>query len=220
MGNQYFLFVNEIFMDVRLVGAPPSAIGKFGGDTDNWIWPRHTGDFSLFRVYAGTDNKPAGWSADNIPYKPVYYFPISLKGVEEGDFTMVFGYPGSTSEYVPSYHIDMVKNHLNPRLIDIRTEKIRILEEAINSDPLYGSSIRQDRRNPIHGRSGRRAPWTGKNEDNREKAGVRIKSVKWIETDPARQSKYGGILPAYRDLYADSASICWLTILQAGYERC
>jgi hypothetical protein len=98
MGNQYFLFVNETFRDVRFVGAPPSAIGKFGGETDNWIWPRHTGDFSLFRIYADKNNKPADYSKDNVPYKPAYFFPISLKGVREGDFTMVFGYPGSTSE--------------------------------------------------------------------------------------------------------------------------
>jgi len=204
MGNQYFLFVNEIFMDVRLVGAPPSAIGKFGGDTDNWIWPRHTGDFSLFRVYAGTDNKPAEWSADNLPYKPAYYFPISLKGVEEGDFTMVFGYPGSTFQYVPSYHIDMVKNHLNPRLIDIRTEKIRILEEAINSDPL----LRIKYSAKIAGISNSWKKWQGellgleRMRTIEKKQEYESNLSKWIETDPARQSKYGGILPAYRDLYA------------------
>ena len=111
MGKQYFLFVYETFRDVRFVGAPPSAIGKFGGETDNWIWPRHTGDFSLFRIYADKDNKPADFSKSNVPYKPLYHFPVSLKGIKEGDFTMVFGYPGSTSEYVPSYHIDMVKNY-------------------------------------------------------------------------------------------------------------
>ena len=136
MGKQYFLFVNESFRDIRLVGAPPSAIGKFGGETDNWIWPRHTGDFSLFRIYADKDNKPADFSKDNVPYKPFYHFPISLKGIKEGDFTMVFGYPGTTSEYVPSYHIDMVKNFINPKMIAIRTKKIEIMEAAMNSDPL------------------------------------------------------------------------------------
>ena len=133
MGNQYFLFVNEVFRDIRLVGAPPSAIGKFGGETDNWIWPRHTGDFSLFRIYADKNNKPAEFSEDNVPYKPAYFFPISLKGVNEGDFTMVFGYPGATSEYVPSYYIDMVKNYINPKIIEIRTKKIEIMEAAMNA---------------------------------------------------------------------------------------
>ena len=136
MGKQYFLFVNETYRDVRLVGAPPSAIGKFGGETDNWIWPRHTGDFSLFRIYADQNNKPAEYSKENVPYKPLYHFPISLKGIKEGDFTMVFGYPGTTNEYVPSYHIDMVKNCINPPMIDIRTRKIEIMESAMNSDPL------------------------------------------------------------------------------------
>jgi hypothetical protein len=136
MGNQYFLFVNETFTDIRFVGAPPYAIGTFGGETDNWVWPRHTGDFSLFRVYANKDNKPAGYSKDNVPYKPLYHFPISLKGVNEGDFTMVFGYPGSTSEYAPSYYIDMVKNYVNPKMIAIRTKKIEIMEAAMKTDPL------------------------------------------------------------------------------------
>ncbi|HZK97804.1 MAG TPA: S46 family peptidase, partial [Prolixibacteraceae bacterium] len=93
-GNQYFIYIYEVFKDIRLVGAPPVAIGKFGGDTDNWIWPRHTGDFSLFRIYAGKDNKPAAYSPENVPYKPKKVFPINLKGFKEGDFTMVFGYPG------------------------------------------------------------------------------------------------------------------------------
>ncbi len=136
MGKQYFLFVNEIFRDIRLVGAPPSAIGKFGGETDNWVWPRHTGDFSIFRIYAGKDNKPADYSVENVPYKPLYHFPISLKGVREGDFTMVLGYPGTTTEYVPSYHIDMIKNKFNPNMIGIRTRKIEIMESAMKSDPM------------------------------------------------------------------------------------
>jgi len=99
-GNQYYMIIVEIFKDIRLVGAPPSNIGKFGGDTDNWMWPRHTGDFSLFRIYVGPDGKPAEYAEDNIPYEPKYYFPISLDGVEEDDFTFVFGYPARTNEYL------------------------------------------------------------------------------------------------------------------------
>ncbi|SMO73801.1 Peptidase S46 [Saccharicrinis carchari] len=134
-GNQYFLSVNEVFNDVRLVGAPPSAIGKFGGDTDNWMWPRHTGDFSLFRIYADKDNKPAAYSEDNVPYKPLKHFPISLKGVEEGDFTMVFGYPGSTEQYAPSFHLKMITQQVNPALIDMRTQKLQIIKKYQNQDP-------------------------------------------------------------------------------------
>ncbi len=204
MGNQYFLFVNEIFRDVRLVGAPPSAIGKFGGDTDNWIWPRHTGDFSLFRVYADKNNKPADYSPENIPYSPAYYFPVSLKGVKEGDFTMVFGYPGSTSEYVPSYHIDMVKNYIDPVLIDVRTRKIEILQSAINSDPL----LRIKYSAKIAGIANSWKKWQGELQGLErmgtigKKEEYEAKLTKWIDADISRKSKYGNILPAYKELYA------------------
>ncbi|MBR4506837.1 MAG: S46 family peptidase [Bacteroidales bacterium] len=119
-GNQYFMYVNEIFSDVRLVGAPPSSIGKFGGDTDNWMWPRHTGDFSMFRVYAGKDNKPADFSEANVPYAPLKHLEISLKGINEGDFTFVFGYPGTTHRYATHDYVDMVANAENPARIDLR----------------------------------------------------------------------------------------------------
>ncbi len=205
MGNQYFLFVNETFRDVRLVGAPPSAIGKFGGDTDNWIWPRHTGDFSIFRVYADRNNQPADYSADNVPYKPAYYFPISIKGIKEGDFTMVFGYPGSTSQYVPSYHIDMIKNYVNPEMIKIRTKKIEIIDEAINSDPL----IRIQYSAKKAGISNSWKKWIGEiqglermNTIGRKQA-FEEKLTSWIKEDEARISKYGDILPSYRDLYGN-----------------
>jgi len=203
MGNQYFLFVNETFRDVRLVGAPPSAIGKFGGDTDNWVWPRHTGDFSIFRVYADKDNKPADYSADNVPYKPAYYFPISLKGVKEGDFTMVFGYPGTTSEYVPSFHIDMVKNYVNPRLIEIRTRKIDIIDEAMNSDPL----IRIQYSAKKAGISNAWKKWIGEIQGlDRMKTISRKQEyeaaiAKWIGSDDARIKAYADILPSYKRIY-------------------
>jgi hypothetical protein len=203
MGNQYFLFVNETFRDVRLVGAPPSAIGKFGGDTDNWVWPRHTGDFSIFRVYAGKDNRPADYSPDNVPYKPAYYFPISLKGVKEGDFTMVFGYPGTTSEYVPSYHIDMVKNHVNPRLIEIRTRKIDIIDEAMNSDPL----IRIQYSAKKAGISNAWKKWIGEIQGLERMNTISRKQeyeaaiTKWIGSDPVRVKAYADILPSYKRIY-------------------
>lgn len=106
-GNEYYLFVVETFKDVRMVGAPPSAIGKFGGESDNWMWPRHNADFSVFRIYANKDNKPADYSPDNVPYKPKHVIPISLKGYNKGDFTMVYGFPGRTQEYLSSYAVDM-----------------------------------------------------------------------------------------------------------------
>ena len=134
-GNQYLLFVTETFKDVRLVGAPPSSIGKFGADTDNWMWPRHTGDFSMFRIYADANNRPATYSKDNVPYKPKRYLPISLDGVEEGDFTMVFGFPGRTNEYLPAVGVDQIVNVLNPAKIEVREEALKIVNTFMRQDP-------------------------------------------------------------------------------------
>lgn len=120
LGNEYYLLLNEVFRDVRLVGCPPSNIGKFGGDTDNWVWPRHTGDFSVFRVYADKDGRPADYSADNVPYKPAQHLEISLKGAEEGDFAFVFGYPARTSEYLPAVAVDQEANVIDPIAVDLR----------------------------------------------------------------------------------------------------
>ena len=129
-GNQQFLYVYEVFNDVRLVAAPPSSIGKFGGDTDNWIWPRHTGDFSVFRVYANKDNRPAEYSAENQPYRPARHFKISTKGVKEGDFTMIYGFPGNTQEYVISDAVKYVSEVSDPMKIELRTERLNIISEA------------------------------------------------------------------------------------------
>ena len=120
LGNEYYLLLNEVFRDVRLVGCPPSNIGKFGGDTDNWVWPRHTGDFSVFRVYADKDGHPANYSADNVPYKPAQHLQISLKGADEGDFAFVFGYPARTSEYLPAVAVDQEANVIDPIAVDLR----------------------------------------------------------------------------------------------------
>ncbi len=134
-GNQYFMYVNEVFTDVRLVGAPPSNIGKFGGDTDNWMWPRHTGDFSMFRVYVDKDNKPAAYSEDNVPYTPIKHMEISLKGVEEGDFTFVFGYPGTTRRYVTHDYVDLAANQENPVRIALRDIRLAHYNAAMQQSP-------------------------------------------------------------------------------------
>ena len=133
-GNQFFAFVYEVYTDVRLVGTPPSSIGKFGGDTDNWMWPRHTGDFSVFRVYAGKDNRPAAYSKDNVPYKAEKWLNISLDGIEEGDFGMIMGFPGSTERYMTSHEIDYMLEVDNPQRIYIRGERQKILREWMDSD--------------------------------------------------------------------------------------
>ena len=133
-GNQFFAFIYEEYPDVRLVGTPPSSIGKFGGDTDNWMWPRHTGDFSIFRVYAGKDNRPAEYSPENVPYKAEKWLDISLDGIKEGDFGMIMGFPGSTERYKTSYEIDYMLEVDNPQRIFIRGERQKILREFMNAD--------------------------------------------------------------------------------------
>ena len=133
-GNQYMLFVTETFTDVRLVGAPPTSIGKFGSDTDNWVWPRHTGDFSLFRIYADKNNRPAKYSKDNVPYTPKHFLPISLDGVAEDDFTLVFGYPGKTNEYLPAVAIEQIVNELNPAKIEIRDKALKVTDGFMRKD--------------------------------------------------------------------------------------
>ena len=132
--NQYFLFITETYNDVRLVGAPPSAIGNFGKDTDNWMWPRHTGDFSMFRIYAGKDNKPADYSPDNIPYTPKKSLTISLNGVKAGDFTMVFGFPGRTMEYLPGSAVEQIMTVNDPAKISIREKALTIIDEFMRKD--------------------------------------------------------------------------------------
>ena len=126
-GNQYFLFLYRQYEDVRLVGAPPSSIGKFGGDTDNWMWPRHTGDFSMFRIYADKDNNPAQYSKDNVPYRPKKYFHISTKGVQEGDFTFIYGFPGRTQEYLHSEGVRYIEETSDPHKIHLRTLRLGIM---------------------------------------------------------------------------------------------
>ena len=132
-GNQYILYIYEIYQDVRLVGTPPDAIGKFGGDTDNWMWPRHTGDFAVFRIYADTENKPAKYSPENVPYKPKQFVKISLKGYDENDFTFVYGFPGRTQEYLPSFAVDMLLKH-NPHKIKLRTQRLTIIDADMAND--------------------------------------------------------------------------------------
>ncbi|MBT3932970.1 MAG: serine protease, partial [Bacteroidetes bacterium] len=132
-GNEYYLFVYEVFTDVRLVGAPPSSIGKFGADTDNWMWPRHTGDFSLFRVYTGPDGKPAEYSTDNVPMKPKHHLPVSLKGVQKGDYAMIMGNPGSTERYLTSYGINTALQLKNPTIVNIRTKKLEVMREDMDA---------------------------------------------------------------------------------------
>lgn len=133
-GNQYLLFVLENYTDIRLVGAPPTSIGKFGSDTDNWMWPRHTGDFSLFRIYADKNNRPAEYSKDNVPFKPKHFLPVSLDGVAEDDFTLIFGFPGTTNEYLPAIAIDQIVHKINPAKIEVRNEALKVVDSYMRKD--------------------------------------------------------------------------------------
>ena len=134
-GNEFYLFTYETFKDVRLVGAPPSSIGKYGGDTDNWMWPRHTGDFALLRIYSDINGKPASYSKENIPYKPKHHLPIQLDGVENGDYSMVYGFPGRTNRYLTSFGIKEDLELSNPTIIEIRDKKLKIMKSGMDKNP-------------------------------------------------------------------------------------
>lgn len=134
-GNKYFMFIYEVYTDVRLVAAPPESLGKFGGDTDNWMWPRHTCDFSMFRVYSNNNNRPAAYSKNNRPYQPKHHLPVSLKGVDNGDFAMVMGYPGRTTRYLTSQGIDLAINDFNPSIVNIRDKRLKVMREVMDRKP-------------------------------------------------------------------------------------
>ena len=134
-GNQFLVFVYQRYKDVRLVGTPPESVGKFGGDTDNWEWPRHTGDFSVFRVYKSKDGKPADYAAGNVPLKPKYFLPVSIKGVKDGDYAMTYGYPGGTNRYETSYGVKLKTDIENPALVELRDMRLKYMFEQMKKDP-------------------------------------------------------------------------------------
>lgn len=192
-GNEYYLFVYEDFQDVRLVGAPPESIGKYGGDTDNWMWPRHTGDFALFRVYTGPDGKPAPYSEDNIPMTPKHHLPISLDGVEQDDFSMVMGFPGSTDRYLTSHGIEQALELKNPTVVDIRDLKLAIMKEAMDaSDAVrikYASTYAQTANYWKYFKGQSRGLKRLKVYD--QKKTLEDDFQKWVNENTARKEKYG-----------------------------
>ena len=208
-GNQYFAYVYEVFRDIRLVGAPPVSIGKFGGDTDNWIWPRHTGDFSLFRIYAGKDNKPAPYAADNVPYHPKKFFPINLKGIHEGDFTMVFGFPGTTQEYLPSQAVQLLIEKSNPNKVDARTIKLSIMERQMALDP----RVKIQYASKYVGASNAWKKWQGETKGlirlqaAEKKRAEELEFSKWVHQDAERVKKYGSILNDFKKYYTELSDI-------------
>ena len=198
-GNEFYLFVTEVFKDVRLVGAPPSSIGKFGGDTDNWMWPRHTGDFSLFRIYVDKDNKPATFSKENVPYKPLFTIPISLKGVKEDDFTFIFGFPGRTQEYLPSDAIEMITQVQNPIRIELRRQKLDIYETFMSQD----QKVRIQYSAKDAGLSNGWKKWIGESKGIAKLDGIEKKQEyeagfeKWASSSPQTNKKYGNLVDEF-----------------------
>lgn len=202
-GNEFYLFVSQVFKDIRLVGAPPSNIGKFGGDTDNWMWPRHTGDFSLFRIYVNKDNEAAEYSVDNVPYKPKYHFPISLKGVEKGDFTFVFGYPGTTEQYLSSQAVNLTTNIENPIKINLREDRLDIMNKYMENDP----KVRIQYSNKYAGIANYWKKMIGETRGVERMNGIEIKKQReidffiWTQSTSDLSEKYGKILPAFENIY-------------------
>ncbi|MEM7108022.1 MAG: S46 family peptidase [Bacteroidota bacterium] len=207
-GNQYFLFVTERFEDIRLVGAPPTSIGKFGSDTDNWVYPRHTGDFSLFRIYADKNNRPARYSKENVPYTPKHFLPVSLDGVEEGDFTLVFGFPGRTDEYLPAVALSHITQEFNPGNIAIREAALKVIDQKMKEN----DEIRIKYASKQARIANAWKKWIGENLGI-EKSNAIQKRLEFEETfEKALKAKklgaqYGNILPEFEKLYQRYASV-------------
>ena len=199
-GNQYFLFLYREYNDVRLVGAPPSSIGKFGGDTDNWMWPRHTGDFSMFRVYADKDNNPAPYSKDNVPYKPKKYFRISTKGVQEGDFTFIYGFPGRTQEYIHSEGVRYIEETGDPHKIHLRTLRLDIM----NRHQAESQKVRIQYSSKNANVSNAWKKWQGEVKGIRKMKTVAVKQAYEKKFDEwAKGKEYEGLMDRISKLYAE-----------------
>ncbi len=202
-GNQYFSFTTVTYNDVRLVGAPPEMIGKFGADTDNWEWPRHTGDFALFRIYAGPNNEPAEYNENNKPYNPKHFLPISLDGVEEGDFTLIFGFPGRTNQYLPGVAVKQLVETVNPARIAIRDAALKILDAEMRKDEKtkiqYASKFARI--------ANYWKKWIGENQGLiatnalDKKANLEKEFEAVLNSSLTMKSKYGDILPKFESLY-------------------
>ena len=204
-GNEYYLFVLENFKDIRMVGAPPSAIGKFGGETDNWIWPRHNADFSVFRIYANKENKPSEYSADNVPYTPKHVIPISIKGYKKGDFTMVYGFPGRTQEYLSSFAVDMIMNDSNPLKVALREKRLGILE----ADMRRNDTVRLAYADKHASIANYHKKWLGEMTGLKKYDAVTKKQQfekefsHAIHLDPDKKEKYSNLFPQLQKIYSE-----------------
>lgn len=204
-GNQFFLFIQTIYRDVRLVGTPPQSIGKFGSDTDNWMWPRHTGDFAVFRIYADENNLPADYSPNNKPYKPKHFLPISLDGVAEGDFTLVMGFPGRTDEYLTSYAVQSKKDARNPARVEVREAALAVMDAKMRKD----EATRLKYASKFANIANYWKYWIGESKGLdrfnvvKEKEKYETEFTKRINAKPELKAKYGDLLPQLKTLYAE-----------------
>jgi len=224
-GNEYYLFVYQTFKDVRLVGSPPSSIGKFGGDTDNWMWPRHTGDFSVMRVYMAPDGSPAAYSKDNVPLKPKHVLPISLKGVQKDDYAMIWGFPGQTQRYMTSYGVNMSIDKTDPALTTVLGKLLETWKTDMDAD----KSIRLKYAAKYAGYANAWKLYLGemkqlkKNNVSGDKEKIEKDFQQWIAADPARQKKYGEVMPniaaAYKELETKAPTMYYFSLgLSRGCE--
>jgi hypothetical protein len=216
-GNEFYLFVYQTYRDVRLVGAPPSSIGKFGGDTDNWMWPRHTGDFCIFRIYTAPDGSPANYSKSNIPMKPKHHLPVSIKGIQKDDYAMIWGYPGSTDRFLTSFGVQLAIDESNPTTVNIRDLKLRLMKEDMDADPriniMYAAKY-----------AGTANYWKyfiGQTRGLKrlkvvqEKQATESALMNWIDQSAERKAKYGEamqmIKQGYHDLKATNLNSVYLS---------
>jgi len=208
-GNEYYLSVFKTYKDVRLVGAPPSSIGKYGGDTDNWMWPRHTGDFTILRIYADTNNNPAEYSEENVPFKPDYHLPISLAGVKKNEFAMIWGYPGGTSRNMTSYGIKYNLNNFYPAIIDIFGKKMEVMKEKMNVDKVARIAYSEN----YAGLSNTWKNFIGqtkmlkKNHVIEKKKVIEDEFTNWVNANDMRQEKYGEVLSDLKEGYQELGEV-------------
>lgn len=219
-GNVFYMFLTQTYRDVRMVGAPPQTIGNFGGDSDNWVWPRQTGDFSLFRIYADKNNNPADYSPDNVPYTPKHFFKINAAGIGENDFTMVYGFPGRTTEYLSSYGVDLVANVSDPVKVDLRTQRIGIMEQEM----LKNDTVRIQYAAKRNGTANAWKKWQGEMKGLKETNAIAKKQEhekefqRRVDADPAKKAQYGTLLHQLDSTHKDM--LPWQRSMDYMLEGC
>ncbi|MFK7784762.1 MAG: S46 family peptidase, partial [Crocinitomicaceae bacterium] len=204
-GNAFYVFVYEVYRDIRMVGAPPSSIGKFGGDTDNWMWPRHTGDFSMFRIYAGSNNEPADFSESNKAFKPKHSLPVSMKGIDEGDFTMVMGYPGSTDRYLTSYEVKNLQTAEAPALVSLLEKRLSVMRSVMDRSETLEIENASSYASMSNAYKYYKGQLRGLNKFDLvgQKKIYENGLTSWINSDDERSKKYGDMFSRFAAVYSN-----------------